>query len=330
VDISPGGVGFLAGAPLEEDEPICFTISGKSVPMTEAAGELMWRDSAGKRAGVRFTHVPEGLREVINHLSIKHLSIKAPINHSHTFNHTFSHMPISHTPTNHTFDHTPIRHSQPEKNNPSRGIENIATPAVGANKVAAPLSATRKRFGAVANAMTAALALFMAAAIWFPLNRHGLPGSMKTLEHTASQMGSRVRSYRLKFANVHAAGAREEGSFALESHALSGGPVLPRVGKTDGAAPARAKRGKGQTARRPSRQTDGSGSEDVAESPESLWQAVEKGSSEAEIKLADMYLEANGVEKSCSQAEVLLAAAQRHKSALAVQKLANLAGYGCE
>ena len=146
VDISPGGVGFLAGAPLEEDEPICFTISGKSVPMTEAAGELMWRDSAGKRAGVRFTHVPEGLREVINHLSIKHLSIKAPINHSHTF----SHMPISHTPTNHTFDHTPIRHSQPEKNNPSRGIENIATPAVGANKVAAPLSATRKRFGAVA------------------------------------------------------------------------------------------------------------------------------------------------------------------------------------
>jgi len=64
--------------------------------------------------------------------------------------------------------------------------------------------------------------------------------------------------------------------------------------------------------------------------PNRLWQAVEKGSSEAEIKLADMYLEANGVEKSCSQAEVLLAAAQRHKSALAVQKLANLAGYGCE
>ncbi len=134
----------------------------------------------------------------------------------------------------------------------------------------------------------------------------------------------------MESADGRAAGTRDAGHIVADSDASSVGPVLPRVVKTHGAAPERAGRGRGHIVRPPSLQTDGGGSADIGESAESLWQAVEKGSSAAEIKLADMYLQAKGVEKSCSQAEVLLAAAQRHKSAVAARKLADLAGYGCE
>ena len=61
-----------------------------------------------------------------------------------------------------------------------------------------------------------------------------------------------------------------------------------------------------------------------------LWQAVEKGSAPAEIELAGLYLAGRGVSKSCSQALVLLTAAQNHKSALAEQRLRSLPRYGCD
>ncbi len=171
LDISPGGVGFLAGAPLEEDEPICFMISGKSAAMTEAAGELMWKDGASRRAGVRFTHVNEGLRTLIDDSQ----QGQSELGQSQR-------------------EHTQHGQSQPEKNRPTGIVETdrmrAAELEVAANKVTAALRSTGKKARVAANAMTAALALFMAVAIWSPLDRHGLLSSMKALEHDASQLVS--------------------------------------------------------------------------------------------------------------------------------------------
>jgi TPR repeat protein len=71
-------------------------------------------------------------------------------------------------------------------------------------------------------------------------------------------------------------------------------------------------------------------STDYPKAVQLLWQAVEKGNSTAEIELASLYLAGRGVSKSCSQARVLLAAAQTHSNALAEQKLQNLSLYGCD
>ncbi|PYU22883.1 MAG: hypothetical protein DMG30_13540 [Acidobacteria bacterium] len=52
-----------------------------------------------------------------------------------------------------------------------------------------------------------------------------------------------------------------------------------------------------------------------------LWSAVEKGSSAAEMDLADLYLHGDGVARNCDQARVLLSAASRKGNVEAMHDL---------
>jgi PilZ domain len=61
-----------------------------------------------------------------------------------------------------------------------------------------------------------------------------------------------------------------------------------------------------------------------------LWSAVQKGSSDAEVDLAELYLRGNAVQKNCEQARVLLTAANNRNNPAAGQKLAELSRYGCK
>jgi hypothetical protein len=61
-----------------------------------------------------------------------------------------------------------------------------------------------------------------------------------------------------------------------------------------------------------------------------LWSAVQKGSSGAEVDLAELYLRGNAVRKNCEQARVLLMAANNRNNADAGEKLAQLSRYGCK
>jgi TPR repeat protein len=60
-----------------------------------------------------------------------------------------------------------------------------------------------------------------------------------------------------------------------------------------------------------------------------LWIAVGKGSSEAEVELADLYGRGEGVQKNCQQARILLAAARRENNPLEGKESAELHVYGC-
>lgn len=60
-----------------------------------------------------------------------------------------------------------------------------------------------------------------------------------------------------------------------------------------------------------------------------LWSAVAKGSSAAEIELADVYGRGEGVRKNCQQARILLAAARDKHNPLAEKETAELRIYGC-
>jgi PilZ domain len=63
---------------------------------------------------------------------------------------------------------------------------------------------------------------------------------------------------------------------------------------------------------------------------ELLWSAVGKGNTQAEMMLADLYLEGRGtVRKNCRQAEALLTAAQSASVPGAEQKIQELQTYGC-
>lgn len=65
VDVSEGGLAFRAIAPVQVDGPIHFRFAIDSATRIKAVGELAWIDETGKNGGLRFTQLPDGVREQI-------------------------------------------------------------------------------------------------------------------------------------------------------------------------------------------------------------------------------------------------------------------------
>ena len=63
-DVSEGGLGFHAVAPVENGGLIRFSFSSGSQRI-EGTGELMWTDGRGQVGGLRFTEIAEEIREQI-------------------------------------------------------------------------------------------------------------------------------------------------------------------------------------------------------------------------------------------------------------------------
>jgi hypothetical protein len=68
----------------------------------------------------------------------------------------------------------------------------------------------------------------------------------------------------------------------------------------------------------------------VPEAVRLLWIAVEKGNSNAEVTLAELYRQGQGVAKSCDQTKILLTAAARKGNAEAQKRLEQFQQEGCE
>ena len=65
LDVSEGGVGFHSIAPVKADGPIHFRFAVDSARRIKAVGELAWKDETGKTGGLRFTELPDDVREYI-------------------------------------------------------------------------------------------------------------------------------------------------------------------------------------------------------------------------------------------------------------------------
>jgi hypothetical protein len=65
LDVSSEGLGFQAAASLEAAGPTRFRLLVGSVDQIEAAAELRWIDETGKRAGLRFTDLPDEVRDQV-------------------------------------------------------------------------------------------------------------------------------------------------------------------------------------------------------------------------------------------------------------------------
>jgi hypothetical protein len=65
LDVSEGGLGFHAAAPLDGEELVRFRVLGKSIDRIEVIGELAWNDPTKKSGGVHFTGLPDEFREQI-------------------------------------------------------------------------------------------------------------------------------------------------------------------------------------------------------------------------------------------------------------------------
>src|ERR1700752_383933 len=65
VDISEGGLGFRAIAAVQADGPIHLRFAIDSAGRIRAVGERAWADETGKVGGLRFTQLPDEVREQI-------------------------------------------------------------------------------------------------------------------------------------------------------------------------------------------------------------------------------------------------------------------------
>ncbi len=64
--------------------------------------------------------------------------------------------------------------------------------------------------------------------------------------------------------------------------------------------------------------------QDYAQAAQWFWRSLEAGYTDAALPLANLYLEGNGVSRSCTQARILLDAAAQKNNAQAIQQLAQL------
>lgn len=65
LDVSDGGLSFHAVASVQQDSPIHFSLSVEGRRRVEGLAEVAWNSATGKCAGLRFTHLPEVVREQI-------------------------------------------------------------------------------------------------------------------------------------------------------------------------------------------------------------------------------------------------------------------------
>ena len=350
LDVSHEGLGFLASAPVPETQAVHFEISGRSTPRSEAAGQLMWKDSSGKRAGLRFTQVPEEMRLLI---------------------------------------HQWLPAAEPARAFPNEPGAPLATNLAGEESAGALPPRHRKRMIFAANAVTFLLACFIALGIWGSLDHHREAGApsrwmqglaqrfslrrgpaarMDLAKQAQSPMQASAKSQNLEPppANANAssgtAASAENPPVALAAAASPDAAAsLPSPAALDSSANLAASKSlksaqfpvtgpakeEASIAERPATpRPEAAGQAPLALAQELLqkdadpdqqgkavqllWQAVEKGNVAAEVALADLYLNGRGVAKSCSQARVLLTAAQNRKSETAAKKLDDFSQYGCD
>jgi hypothetical protein len=375
LDISSNGLGFLAASPLEDVQPRDFRLSFKSIEDAEASGELVWNDSSGKRGGVRFTHLPEAIREQLA-LWLRQPALQTVI-HGEASAEVASRMGEGSEGVFFT------RGSAPSLTEPD------------------PLFAEGKavHLSAIAiNILTFALALMVAVGVWSSMYKQEAREAWTRLHdvnlrglHSLSRvsgwisMPARIRESiaRLSYAPPPAPAPPQTSDPALAPPPLApakesqaGDTLLaavPRISAslTKPAAPAKktlvmlqkkppqprpsvekvsahvlsanasvgdspidgassdsatALDVKGQAELALARgylQGDESG-QDTAKAVPLLWLAVQKGNSDAEVDLADLYARGAGVPRSCEQARVLLSAADKGANATARKKLSEL------
>jgi hypothetical protein len=330
LDVSRDGLGFLACSPLEETGTLRFEIAGRTTAASAAAGQLMWKDVTGKRAGVRFTQLPEDLRALLG----RYLPSQE--------------IPVALRKERKTAVAPILAFEEPVRSGPGLHSKGLAF---------------------AANAVTALLACFIALGIWYSVNRPaaGAGTAKGTLGVARFVSFLRPAYWRTRFSHAHentsavsiersknaAASAPTNSPFSLpfpaernatpliavanETSFQSAAPVLavpPRTGAVQAEKPVApaVPEDAGQTALAQARKLlhQDADPEQQAKAAQLLWQAVEKGNVPAEVELANLYLLGHGVAKSCGQARVLLTSAQLRKSATAAKTLDDFPQYGCE
>lgn len=303
LNISEGGLSFEAFAPVHQTGPIRFWFSLDLAKRIEAVGELAWTDATRKVGGLRFLELSPGARNQIRtwiSQSFKRNAVIAESSGSETITTAASSLPTELVPLE--------RHRSAAHRQFIRGVflgilvtSAVAVPAVKYANSGKQLPSPPQ----VASEQTALANSEPQAGASVPIS---VPGARRG--SVAPSAGKTQRSMQ---------------AGDLPDNALGSPLVKPRPQSLDN--PSAGSSHALSVALAQTRET--SNARKSVASPQQLWSAVEGGSVQAALTLADLYLRGDGVQANCDQARVLLLVASKKGSARAVKELRELDDTGC-
>jgi hypothetical protein len=364
LDVSEQGLGLQAAASLEAAGPIRFRLSVAPIDQIEAAGELRWIDGTGKRGGLRFTHLPEELQGQMHAwLGQSKLSSRVVQNSDQV---PAAASPIdlatggaSHRGSPPVEDRAASVPRAPDSEpwpffRESQTIGGYHSGTAGRASLDDEVR-SRSRLGIVLVSVAAAFVAVIGLLSYAYKRQTG-----ELLIHLGETLSGEFPAQTVAPAPPPAQSSLEESAppaRAPGAKATVGGSS-ELAGKNP---PSRAGDSTTQTAKGQASETSGAQAPEESNPPKAvdngeselalarkylrdpsrpatnisaavdlLWSAVQKGSEEAEVDLAELYLHGEGVQKNCEQARVLLTAAAKRNSAVAEQKLSELSGEGCK
>ncbi len=299
LNLSEEGLGFEVFAPLHQNGPIRFWFSLDLSDRIEAVGELAWTDATGRVGGLKFLELSPDARGQIR-----------------------------------SWIEQNSKHNRIEAEN--SGSEILTTPELPDATQLVPLeryrSATRRQL-----IRGVFLGILVTSAVVIPAAKYSnnrkqnaalQPNSGQTAAANSESQGgvagpvSVSNASRNSVASVAGKTQRSAPTGRLPDNPLGSSVVKRRTPSLDSSAESLSVLSVAQPSETRSARKS------VA-SPQQLWSAVQGGSAQAAVALADLYLRGDGVPVNCDQARVLLLVASEKRNRQAIKELRELDKTGC-
>jgi hypothetical protein len=341
LDVSEKGLSFQTADRLEDIGPISFRFLVPSIAQVEITGDLIWADETRKKGGVRFTNLPaEVYKEIQNWLGQtrpdapnSRVASAPSISERQNPFHPFGENQTSAFPTM----REPVTERSSFLSIPSDRLpQRNELPLLPTRKLPGSIHSNEPQHDGVAAHRLAMIAVTLVVGVAIGASSFVYKDYIGRL---LISLGEKI-SVPTQNSPV--------GTPSPPVPSISQSLPVPDFGNPSGAVaagayseqpPAKMKGSEaskgdddGQTEFSLARQylTEASNPEAKTHAAELLWVAVEKGSSDAEVELADLYGRGEGVPKNCQQARILLVAARNGNNPFAGKESVALHGYGCE
>jgi PilZ domain len=344
LNVSEGGLGFSAFAPVEQEGPIHFWFSLNLNERISAWGQVAWTNDTKKQGGLRFTRLSERASRQIREWISRPLAHEVP-------DKRLAPEAVAGLPSRVTANEpdavarfvSKVRSGRvPSLFSGENAVDSGAPlPALGATEgmgqlvpMQRYLSAKRRQFRLGFLLGLGISAALVVAAVTYSNYRH-------ESKRITSNDSTVVRSDAQVSTSVTASKPSTRDNPAVDvfagAKANQGTPsnITPRNPMATAAKQPQPRASEITAGNRPAQTIEGQRSGGAANqrktpmTPRQLWAATQSGSSNAAVALAELYIKGEGVPQSCDQARVLLLVASEKRNVEAIKRLHELDKTGC-
>jgi hypothetical protein len=340
LDVSDGGLSFHSVAPVQPSETIRFLLSMQGQTRIEGAGEVVWTNELRTVCGMKFTSLSGDAREFLNNWTNKS---SKPADKSEYPDSSVSNVaPGSEAPLPYLTDHSrtgaeplfaiaPLNETSLSEADVRPLWREPIISRIAFVFLAAALTVTAYNYGVHVGKSQASSVPQAASNPAPPKGAQLSPPPPDSAPAVTSEAPSvpNIQSFAPSLDVSPAKSALVNTSKAIDAAESSTERLTANASAPAALSPQGSEAGNLQLAAALAYLNEKNGSRDAAKALKQLWAAVGNGNSEAEVVLAGLYVQGDGVTKNCEQGRVLLKAAMKSGNAQAKLKLAELKAHGC-